>query len=53
MIRRTERMPVGLGIAYIVVQIAGAYVGALMVNFYQLGLEVLEYYDPFIMRALV
>ena len=53
MIRRTERIPVGLGVAYIVVQCAGAYIGALIVNFYQLGLQVLEYYDPFIMRALV
>ena len=53
MIRRTERIPVGLGVAYIVVQCLGAYIGALIVNFYQLGLQVLEYYDPFIMRALV
>lgn len=51
-IRRTEKMPVGLGIAYMTVQIIGAYLGALLVAFYELDLLTLEYNDPFIMRAL-
>ena len=53
MVRKTERMPVVLGIAYIVVQILGAYLGALTVNFWEMGMPILEYYDDFIMRALV
>ena len=52
MIRRTEKMPFGLGLAYMLVQFLGAYFGALIVNFYGLGLPVLEYNDSFIMRAL-
>ena len=53
MVRRTERMPAVLGIAYIVVQILGAYLGALTVNFWLLGMPILEYFDDFIMRSLV
>ena len=53
MVRKTERMPAVLGIAYIVVQILGAYLGALTVNFWEMGMPILEYYDAFIMRALV
>ena len=52
MIRRTEKMPIGLGVAYMTVQIIGAYLGALLVAFYELDLLPLEYNDPFIMRAL-
>ena len=52
MIRRTDKIPIGLGIAYIVVQFAGGYFGALVVNFYNLGLPILDYNDSFIMRAL-
>ena len=48
-----NKLPFGLGIAYIVVQVLGGYVGALIVNFYTLDIDVLEYNDSFIMRALV
>ena len=46
-------MPVVLGIFYIISQILGAYVGALLVNFYTLNLPILTYNDKFFMRALV
>ena len=53
MVRKTERMPVVLGIAYIVVQILGAYLGAMTYNFWMMGIPVLQYFDDFIMRSLV
>ena len=54
MIRKGNRkMPLSIGIFYIISQILGAYAGALIVNFYTLDLPVLTYYDKFFMRALV
>ena len=41
-----------LAIAYIVAQVAGAYVGALLVNFYTFDLGELTYMDSFILRAV-
>jgi len=54
MLRRGEaKFPVARGIMYIVAQMLGGYCGALLVNFYTLNLRVLEYTDPFILRATV
>ena len=41
-----------LAIAYIVAQVAGAYVGALLVNFYTFDLPELTFNDSFILRAV-
>ena len=38
MLKKNDKMPVFLGILYIVSQIIGAYAGALIVNFYTLDL---------------
>jgi len=54
MMRRGEaRFPVSLGLMYIAAQLLGGYCGALLVNFYTLNLRILEYTDPFILRATI
>ena len=54
MLRRGEaRFPIARGIMYIVAQLLGAYCGALLVNLYTLNLRILDFTDPFIMRATV
>ena len=53
MLKKNDRMPVLLGIFYIVSQILGAYVGALIVNFYTLDLQVLTFWDDFFVRSFV
>ena len=54
MLRRGEaRFPISRGVMYIVAQFVGGYMGALLVNFFTLDLKILEYTDPFIMRATV
>jgi len=53
MFRKDERrMPWKIAVAYIVAQCLGAYVGALLVNFYTFDLPVMTYNDSFFMRAL-
>ena len=52
MLRRGDaKFPISRGIMYIVAQLLGGYVGALLVNFYTLDLKVLEFTDPFIIRS--
>ena len=54
MLRRGEaKFPISRGVMYIVAQFVGGYMGALLVNFFTLDLRILEYTDPFIMRATV
>jgi len=53
MIKREDKMPIGLGVAYMVVQLIGGYLGACLVNFYVLGMPILEYNDEFIVRSLM
>lgn len=54
MLRRGEaKFPISRGVFYIVFQLAGGYIGACLVNFFTLDLKILEYTDPFIMRATV
>ena len=50
--RKDKPMDWKLAIAYIVAQVAGAYVGALLVNFYTFELAELTYMDSFILRAV-
>ena len=52
MFRKDKRMHWNLAVSYIVVQILGAYVGALLVNFYTFELAELTYEDSFFLRAL-
>jgi glycerol uptake facilitator-like aquaporin len=52
MLRRGDaKFPISRGLMYIVAQLLGGLLGALLVNFYTLNLKVLEYTDPFIIRA--
>lgn len=54
MLRRGDaKFPISRGVMYIVAQFVGGYMGALLVNFFTLDLRILEYTDPFIMRATV
>lgn len=54
MFRRDEsRMHWKIAMAYIVAQILGAFIGALLVNFYTFDLIVLTYENKFFMRALL
>ena len=54
MLRRGDaKFPISRGLMYIAAQFLGGYCGALLVNFYTLNLNVLEYTDPFIMRATI
>lgn len=53
MFRRDERkMHWKLALAYIVCQLAGGYVGALLVNFYTFNLQELDFEGSFFLRAL-
>jgi len=47
-----KKMGWKIAVAYIIAQIIGAYIGALVINFYSYSLPVLTYNDDFIMRAI-
>ena len=54
MVKKSDKkLPISSGIMYILGQIIGGIVGALLVNFYTLNLPVLEFYDSFFVRSLV
>jgi len=54
MFRKDDRkMGWKIALAYMVSQFIGAYVGALLLNFYTFNLPQLEFNDSFIMRALI
>ena len=48
-----KRMPWSLALSYMVAQTVGAYVGALLLNFYTFDLPIIDFSDKFIMRAVV
>ena len=48
-----KKMPAVLGVFYILSQILGAFLGAMLVNFYTLNLPRLIFYDSFFLRALL
>ena len=51
--RKNDGMNWKAALAYIVAQILGAYVGALLVNFYTFDLGQLTFEDKFFMRASI